>query len=145
MRHAWWIAWLLGCGGVGTAPSPSETDPVTEPDPAPSTTVVEPSTPETSPREQSVPRCADASTREVATDYGDLRDGAGYAVVVRCEAPGGWAPAERLRMPFHHASRFEWTNLAELPALSTETARAERIRFHFRLVSRQIEPDPERR
>lgn len=75
------------------------------------------------------------------TDYGSVRDGARYHVIVERHGQNGeWWPHRQPKMPHHHSSRLEWTNLVEHPELAAATSG--RLRFSFELVSHKIEPVP---
>ena len=74
-------------------------------------------------------------------DYGTVQDGKRYHVIVKRHAENGeWWPEKLPRMPRHHGSRLQWTNLVEHPELSAATSH--RLRFTFELLSHKIEHVP---
>jgi hypothetical protein len=73
--------------------------------------------------------------------YLDVRIPGSYWVDMVFEG-GEWAPAERIPMPHHHATRLELTNLGDF-ALSAHQAR--RLRFTLEITSREINQVPGRR
>jgi hypothetical protein len=54
----------------------------------------------------------------------------------------GWVPSETLRMPYHHATRLELTNLDGFPQLAGGAAG--RVRFVVEITARDIRHDPDR-
>jgi len=90
-------------------------------------------------QEHAVPRCGapDASARRL-TSYDDVRadDTRWVVAVARDDRSGEWIPTPLPEMPHHHATRVVWTNAADFPELAS--ARGERMRFTFRVLSREV-------
>jgi len=55
---------------------------------------------------------------------------------------GGWEPAQHLRMPLHHATRLDLTNLADFPHLAAGVTGP--VRLVIEITARDIEHDPAR-
>jgi hypothetical protein len=87
------------------------------------------------------PCVAEPSPPPMLTDYdAAARPGSRHRVTVAWDEPGRtWTPAPPLRMPLHHASRFEWDNLAAFGAL--DGWRAQRLVFTITARDRTIAPD----
>lgn len=84
---------------------------------------------------------ANPRDRTPALSLIDLEYDAPYHLVVTREE-GEWVAAERLPMPRHHASRIDWRNLADFPALADATGR---LRFTLKIEERAIQRVAERR
>jgi hypothetical protein len=54
-----------------------------------------------------------------------------FYVDVKWEEPGGFVPATPIKMPLHHSSRLEWTNLEQWPVLRQRREQVLRIRFKY--------------
>lgn len=82
------------------------------------------------------------------TDLSEAADGERYHLDVTHDAESGWHPAAFPTMPFHHASRFVWTNLAAFPALTESQAQSQTqtrsLRFTFTIRRHTIEKEPGR-
>lgn len=64
-----------------------------------------------------------------------------FYVDVKWEEPGGFVPATPIKMPLHHSSRLEWTNLKQWPTLRQRHERVLRIRFKY--LGAKIEKIPD--
>lgn len=118
-----------------TSPTPSLPSPAArDPEPAPDLGAPDPFAP--CPAEP-----ADPSAQTPALSLIDLEYDAPYHLLVARES-GEWVAAERLPMPRHHASRIDWRNLADFPALADATGR---LRFTLKIEERAIQRVAERR
>jgi hypothetical protein len=65
-----------------------------------------------------------------------------FYVDVKWEKPGGFVPTTPIKMPLHHSSRLEWTNLEQWPVLRQRHEQV--LRIHFKYLGAKIEKIPDR-
>jgi hypothetical protein len=69
---------------------------------------------------------------------GLIQKGVTYRAKITFNTEQGWHTVVKLRVPYHHAARIEWTNLDEYPSLEKQGARMQRHWIRFELVSREV-------
>jgi hypothetical protein len=69
---------------------------------------------------------------------GTLEWGNTYRAVVTCNLDGNWRTFLLVRVPYHHASLIEWTNLREFPQLKQAKPPDCQRRVVFKVVARDI-------
>ena len=63
-----------------------------------------------------------------------------FYVDVKWKEPGEFVPIAPVKMPYHHSSRLEWTNLERWPALRQRHGAV--LRFRFKCLAAKIEKVP---
>jgi len=69
---------------------------------------------------------------------GSLEQGNTYRTLIACDQTEGWHTAVRLKVPYHHAARIEWLNLAEFQQRNTVKKTECALRIVFEVVTKQI-------
>ncbi|MCA9524223.1 MAG: hypothetical protein KC609_24815 [Myxococcales bacterium] len=75
--------------------------------------------------------------------FAELRGGEVYALTI-VRRPAGWTARDRIQMPYHHATRIEWVDLASFGRLAQAKVGAT-ARVLVELVTRSIAKVPHRR
>ncbi len=90
----------------------------------------------------SVPPCTTDQVFPMLRDYGALKPGMSLYVDVKADPVGELVPIASIAMPDRHASRLEYTNLADWPVL--EQAANTVLRIGFTYLDRHIAKLPQR-
>lgn len=74
---------------------------------------------------------------DVVDFNGDLKEGSTYRAAIARGRDGEWRTVVPLKMPRHHATRIEWLNLEDYPALAQPEPRSQPRQIVFTVVRRE--------
>jgi hypothetical protein len=78
-----------------------------------------------------------ALPQEAVEFNGDLKEGSTYRAAIARGEDGEWRTIVPLKMPRHHATRIEWLNLKDYPALNQPEPRSQPRQIVFTVVRRE--------